>query len=330
MSSISKRRLIPVVLMVFSCWLGEWSFIASAIRSILDYSRSGLIAYPTPILPTDELVYGIYWKVDFFRGIPNLEIIVQSGFNFAFLAFWVWFFYEFVKSRPIALLPDFVLKVSKLSVKVHNEVILDNVSFVLKRGESLAIAGPNGGGKSTLFRALLNLVPYTGQIEWAGRPKLGYVPQKLSARDIPISVREFLSMKNVSNMNRSLKAVGLDSGILDKTMGALSGGQLQRVLIAWAIIDIPSVLLLDEPTASVDLNSKESINRMLNELKQQYGITILLITHDLHVVSEYSDYLLGLNKRMIYFGESKNIMDSDVQNTIFRNGLHHGLHYEME
>ncbi len=322
-TSISKRRLIPVALMVFSGWLGEWSFIASVIRSILHYSRSGLIAYPIATLETDEVFNGIYWRVAFFREAPNLEIIGQSGFGFVFLAFWAWCFYQFLKYQRIERLDDHILKISKLSVMVQNETLLDNVCFKLKRGKCLAIAGPNGAGKSTLFRALLNLVPYTGQIEWSGKTKLGFVPQKLSERDIPISVKEFLSIKSTSNIDSSLSVVGLDNKILGKTLGVLSGGQMQRVLIAWAIIDKPNVLLLDEPTTGIDLDSEESILKMLNELKQKNNVTILLVTHDLHIIRDYSDYLLALNKCVTYFGESKDIVNTpEVQNMIYRNGLH--------
>jgi zinc transport system ATP-binding protein len=120
-----------------------------------------------------------------------------------------------------------------------------------------------------------------------------------------------------------LSAVGLDNKILSKTLGVLSGGQLQRVLIAWAIIDKPNVLLLDEPTTGLDLDSEESIFKMLNELKQRNDMTILLITHDLHIIRDYSDYLLALNKSVTYFGESKDKLNApEVRNMIYRDGFH--------
>jgi len=210
-----------------------------------------------------------------------------------------------------------ILRTTGLSVHFPNETLLDNVSFELGKGTTLAIVGPNGAGKSTLFRALLNLVPHTGKIEWTEKVKIGYVPQKLSISDIPISVKEFLAFKNPSEAENVLSLVGLDNRILNKSMGVLSGGQLQRVLIAWAIIDQPNVLLFDEPTTGVDVDSEEAIYKMLNELKQKNDITILLISHDIHIIRDYSDYMLALNKCLTFFGESKSIMDPELQKMIY-------------
>jgi zinc transport system ATP-binding protein len=215
---------------------------------------------------------------------------------------------------------DYILKVSNLSVEISNQPIVDNVTFEIKRGITLAIVGPNGAGKTTLFRALLNLVPYRGKIEWGGKVKIGYVPQVLSVRDIPISVKEFLSLKNESesDMKAVLASVGLDSEtILDKSLATLSGGQMRRVLIAWAIVDKPDVLLFDEPTSGVDLDSEEAIYGMLRKLTAKNKITLLLISHDLHIVREYSDYALAMNKCLVFFGESKEVMDPATQKLIY-------------
>jgi zinc transport system ATP-binding protein len=215
---------------------------------------------------------------------------------------------------------DVILKVSNLRVEFSNQPIIDNVTFEIKRGITLAIVGPNGAGKTTLFRALLNLIPYKGEIEWGGKIKIGYVPQILSVRDIPISVKEFLSYKNesVQDMKDVLSSVGLDSEtMIDKSLATLSGGQMRRVLIAWAIVDKPDVLLFDEPTSGVDLDSEEAIYGMLRRLTAKNKITLLLISHDLHIVREYSDYALALNKCLVFFGESKDVMDPATQKLIY-------------
>jgi zinc transport system ATP-binding protein len=217
-------------------------------------------------------------------------------------------------------LDNFILRVSNLSVEISNQRIIDNLSFETKRGVTLAIVGPNGAGKTTLFRALLNLIPYTGKIEWSEKVNIGYVPQILSVRDIPISVKEFLSFKNESesDINAVLASVGLDSeAVVGKSLGVLSGGQLRRVLIAWAIVDKPDVLLFDEPTSGVDLDSEEAIYGMLKRLTEQKKITLLLISHDLHIVREYSDYALALNKCLVFFGESKEVMNPAIQKLIY-------------
>jgi len=216
---------------------------------------------------------------------------------------------------------DYILRVSGLNVKFDDRQALEDVSFKVKRGTTLAIVGPNGAGKTALFRALLNFVPYTGEIKWAEGVKIGYVPQKLSAGDIPISVKEFLSFKNAENIEKWLRAVRLeDSSVLDRTLGVLSGGQLQRVLIAWALVDEPNVLLFDEPTTGVDLDSEEAIYEMLNELERQHGITVLLISHDVHIIRDYSEHMLALNRKVICFAESEEITKPSVLHAIYGPG----------
>jgi zinc transport system ATP-binding protein len=213
---------------------------------------------------------------------------------------------------------NYILKVTDLKVELQNQIILENINFKIKKGTALAIVGPNGAGKTMFFRTLLNLVPYTGKIEWAGKAKIGYVPQFISVKDIPISVREFLSYKNPADVESALAAVKLDDpDIPNKILSVLSGGQMRRVLIAWALLDNPNVLLFDEPTVGVDVGGEESVFLMLSELKQKRNITMLLITHDIHLVKEYTDQLLGINKCMTYFGDSSQIAEPSIQQKIY-------------
>jgi ABC-type Mn2+/Zn2+ transport system ATPase subunit len=212
---------------------------------------------------------------------------------------------------------EYILKVSHLHVELQKQAILENLNFKLKRGITLAIVGPNGAGKTMLFKTLLNLIPYTGKIDWAPKVKIGYVPQNVSVKDVPISVKEFLSYTPESDYERALSAVKLDSSIQHKPLSVLSGGQMRRVLIAWALIDSPNVLLFDEPTVGVDVGSEESIFFMLNELKKKTNLTMLLITHDIHLVKEYTDELLGLNKCITFFGDSQQIAEPALQQKIY-------------
>jgi len=212
---------------------------------------------------------------------------------------------------------DYILKVSNLSVELQNQTILEHVNFKVKRGIALAIVGPNGAGKTVLFRTLLNLIPHTGNIEWASDVKIGYVPQNINVKDVPISVKEFLTYKSGSNIEAALAAVKLEKDFQNKTLRVLSGGQLRRVLIAGALIDNPNVLLFDEPTVGVDVGGEESIFFTLNELKQRRNITMLLITHDIHLVKEYTDELLGLNKCTTFFGDSQQIAEPSLQQRIY-------------
>ncbi len=210
-----------------------------------------------------------------------------------------------------------LLTVSNLKVELQNQVILENVTFDLTAGTTLAIVGPNGAGKTMLFRTLLNLVPYSGKIEWSKKVKIGYVPQNVSVKDIPISVKEFLSYRKNANLEAALTSVRLDKSILTKTLSVLSGGQLRRVLIAAALIDDPDVLLFDEPTVGVDIGGEESIFVMLTDLKKKRDITMLLITHDIHLVKEYTDKLLGLNKCTTFFGDASQIAEPALQEKIY-------------
>ena len=213
---------------------------------------------------------------------------------------------------------DYILKVSNLNVKLQNQILLDNISFNARKGTTLAILGPNGAGKSVLFRTLLNLVPYTGKIEWTEKVRIGYVPQNVAVSDIPMSVKEFLSIGNSLDFEGALSMVRLkDKSVLNKRLGVLSGGQLRRILIAWALSDKPNVLLLDEPTTGIDMDSEEPIYLMLNDIKKAQKITIFLITHDIHIVQEYADDLLALNKCVTFFGPSQEIAKPSTQRLIY-------------
>ncbi len=213
---------------------------------------------------------------------------------------------------------DYILKVSDLNVTLQNQPILTHISFKVKKGSSLAILGPNGAGKSVLFRTLLKRLPYTGKIEWTEKTRVGYVPQNVSVTDVPMTVREFLSTAEKADLTESLSQVRInDKSILDKRLGVLSGGQLRRILIAWALNEKPNVLFLDEPTTGVDMDSEEPIYFMLDEIKKAREITIFLITHDIHIVQEYTDSLLAINKCLTYCGPSAEIAKPETQRLIY-------------
>jgi zinc transport system ATP-binding protein len=213
---------------------------------------------------------------------------------------------------------EYILKVSNVTVKIQNQILLEHVSFNVKKGTTLAILGPNGAGKSVLFRTLLNRVPYTGSIDWKEKVKIGYVPQYITVSDVPMSVKEFLSIGGGLSVQESLSLVKLqDKGVIDKRLGVLSGGQLRRVLIAWALKENPDVLFLDEPTTGVDMDSEEPIYLMLNEIKKTNKITIFLITHDIHIIQEYADDLLALNKCVTFCGPSQEIAKPETQRIIY-------------
>jgi len=150
-----------------------------------------------------------------------------------------------------------ILEVKNLTVSFNNEKATDNLSFNLKKGENLVIVGPNGAGKTVLLRALIGMIPFTGEIKWEKDIKIGYVPQKiLPEKNIPLSIEEFFKFKKfaLEQTRKALQLVGInDLSILKKKIGVISSGQLQRILIAWSLIDDPEILLFDEPMAGIDI-----------------------------------------------------------------------------
>lgn len=214
-----------------------------------------------------------------------------------------------------------VLAVSHLGVVLDGRVVLENVSFSLARGRTLAIVGPNGAGKTILLKSLLGQVPHTGTVEWAPSVRVGLVPQNFAATDVPITVREFLALNRPGDYGECLAVCGLDKGrILDQRLGILSGGELQRVLIAWALVDDPNVLVVDEPTAHIDVGAEDLILETLNHIERERGMSILLVSHDIHNVMAYSDTALALNGRVIYSGPSRGLSDPELLMRIFGSG----------
>lgn len=194
-----------------------------------------------------------------------------------------------------------ILDVWKLSVVFHENPVFRDLSFQVPPGASVVVLGPNGAGKTVLFRALLGAVPFNGCITWAAGVKIGYVPQKLDVeRDIPITAQDLLEARLTTAGRRgtdttaALDLVGLPRAASRRPIGALSGGQFQRLLVAFALLGDPNVLLLDEPTAGVDGPGEERLNALLQRLRRERGLTILLISHELTVVHAYATHVLCL------------------------------------
>lgn len=209
-----------------------------------------------------------------------------------------------------------LLRVKNLSVVLDKQKIVDGVSFEVGEKETLAIIGPNGAGKTTVFRAILGLIPFSGEVIWKKGVKIGYVPQRLFVeRDFPLTVEEFFDLKKPSvsreEIEKSLKIVGFEiGGWLKKRVGVLSGGEIQRVLIAWSICNHPNVLLFDEPTSGVDVSAEVSIYSLLNRLQNKEHLSVILISHELEIVDKYATKVVCLNKKKVCYGTPKEVFSN--------------------
>ncbi|MBZ5556772.1 MAG: metal ABC transporter ATP-binding protein [Acidobacteriia bacterium] len=225
---------------------------------------------------------------------------------------------------PAPVTPQPVLDVQHVSLRFGNTQIFEDLSFQVTRGASVAVVGPNGAGKTVLFRALIGAIPVEGTIRWAPGIRLGYVPQKLDiARDVPITGFDFLHAQAVAHrlsdaaMAEVLDDVGLSPRAAADSIGSLSGGQFQRLLVAFALLGNPDVLLLDELTAGIDEIGQVQLNELVHGLQKSRGLTLLIISHDLSVVHRYSTDVLCLNRRRAYFGPPRAVLTSDVLTEIY-------------
>ncbi len=215
-----------------------------------------------------------------------------------------------------------VINLNHVWAKYNQAPILEDINLTINEGDLVGLIGPNGGGKTTLFKVLLGLIkPYRGTVSILGntvrkgRGYLGYVPQLVELdREFPISVAEVVRMGRLGKrcllqgynrkdeiiVNRTLEQVGMLE-LRDRSIAELSGGQRQRVYIARALASEPRILLLDEPTASVDPQRQRSIYELLKELNQ--FITIIIISHDIGAISAYVKTVGCLNHRLFFHGD---------------------------
>lgn len=207
-----------------------------------------------------------------------------------------------------------LIKIKNLFFKYQKTDILENVNLTIKDNDFLAIIGPNGGGKSTLLKLILGLLPLqSGKIEkYIKNSQIGYVPQNTNLNiDFPITALEVVLMGHVSSKKRifgyskdeiscaleSLNQVGMKD-YANKKIGDLSGGQRQRVFIARALCSNPKIMLLDEPTASIDVQGQQEIYELLKELNK--SICIVVVSHDLSILLNYAKNVAHINRSLVY------------------------------
>jgi len=226
---------------------------------------------------------------------------------------------------------DTILDVDDLSVRFGANRVLNSLSFAVPRGSTLAVIGPNGAGKSVLLRALLGSIPSDGVIRWAPGARIGYVPQKLDLeRDLPLTGYDLLNARVALTRESSiaipeiLDVVGISRATRDRLVGTYSGGQFQRLLIAFALLGRPNVLLLDEPTASVDEPGREQLTTLIQRVQHDNYLTVIFISHDLSVVFKHTDRVLCLGHHKTCFGPPRQILTPENLQQVY--GMPVGYH----
>ena len=227
--------------------------------------------------------------------------------------------------------PGHQLQLENVSVQRGRDVIIRDISFTVSCGDIVALIGPNGGGKSTLLKALTGEWPYHGKIRFQDRdgkalprPCIGYMPQQLLFdRQAPLTVADILGAhhgrwpvflgvrkKTRKSLTESLKRVNAQH-LLDRRLGDLSGGELQRVTLAFALNPVPDILLLDEPVSALDETGKALFYQLVKALRDQYDMLTLIVSHDLDVITAYANRLIYLNKTVITEGPIETVMAGD-------------------
>jgi ABC-type Mn2+/Zn2+ transport system ATPase subunit len=237
------------------------------------------------------------------------------------------------------------VQVEGLTVDLNGHRILEDVSFEVPQGSIVAVIGPNGSGKTTLLRAILGLTPISsGNVRLMGGPleharkTIGYVPQRFYFdRDFPVTVKEFLDLARHRHappeaVEAKLEEVGLAQEVGGQKLGQLSGGQLQRVLIAQGIMNDPTILFLDEPSTGVDIVGEAAFYGLIKHLNERHHTTILMVTHDVAVTSTLVHQVICINRRLMCSGPPQTALSEKTLADVFGshattyNHLHEGAH----
>ena len=231
------------------------------------------------------------------------------------------------------------LRVQDLSVTIGSQRILDDINMHVHCGELVALIGPNGAGKSTFLKAVLGQRDYDGVIAFSApgqrerRPRIGYVPQSpaFDPGD-PVSVADLFAccmsrrpaFFGLSKAMRSKVLECLDrvhgEDLIDKRVGTLSGGELQRVLLALALEPLPNILILDEPLSGVDVEGMSSLMDMLDEIRRTYDLSILMTTHDFSVLDRYADQVVLIDHTVLAQGRPNEVLNCPEFRRVFHRG----------
>jgi len=216
---------------------------------------------------------------------------------------------------------DVLLNARDISLQYNQRQVLQNISLTLNTRQIVTLIGPNGAGKTSLVKIVLGLVPPTsGEIVRLEGIRIGYMPQRLQVdQSMPVSVSRFLSLGANARADRiddALEEVGA-SVLKDSQLFALSGGELQRVLLARALIQEPQLLVLDEPAQGVDVNGQAELYRLIADIRDRHGCGILLVSHDLHLVMSATDEVICLNQHVCCHGHPEQVSNDPAYLELF-------------
>jgi len=214
-----------------------------------------------------------------------------------------------------------LLTLNNVSLQINDRTLLDSIDLQLKAGEIVTIVGPNGAGKTTLLRVALKLQkPTSGEVQVAAGVTIGYVPQKLHIDPtFPVTVRRFLTLAKGHDKTQFmslLQDVGAEY-LIDSPLQNLSGGELQRVLMARALMRNPDILVLDEPVQGVDVHGQVELYDLISRVRTERGCAILMVSHDLHLVMASTDRVFCLNHHICCSGTPEVVVNDPAYTELF-------------
>lgn len=206
---------------------------------------------------------------------------------------------------------EHLLELSNVGLRLHGNTILENVSLAVRRGEVVTLIGPNGAGKTSLVRIVLGLLKAdSGSVRRDARLRIGYMPQKLEVdASLPLTVLRFLLLAPGSTRAQALSALEDVAAphLCERPLQQVSGGELQRVLLARALLRQPDLLVLDEPVQGVDVNGQVELYQLINRLRDRYGCGVLMVSHDLHLVMATTNTVVCINRHVCCSGHPEQV-----------------------
>ena len=216
-----------------------------------------------------------------------------------------------------------LIRLDGVGVAFAGADVLQDVQLELQAGEIVTLIGPNGAGKTTLVRVVLGLLaPHSGNVWRRDKLRIGYMPQKLQVEPtLPLSVLRFLRLVPGVDRARALEALGEvgASKVIDSPLQKISGGELQRVLLARALLRQPELLVLDEPVQGVDIAGQSELYRLIGRLRRRHGCGVLMVSHDLHLVMSATDRVICLNRHVCCSGHPEQVSSDPVFRELFGN-----------